>query len=221
MGGEDSVEGVGEAVQRAMPGVAGGERDLARVQVGAADFDLVVGDRVAPLDSTPCQANPNLPMNTATKKKGPSMKPTERIASLFITSIKGTLATFCDRMHIKGTSASKTKLLVTLTAITTFFAFTGTALAAAPTVVSESTSPTTKPSEELRLEATVNAGEEAAGVTTECHFQYGKTSVTEHEEECAQGNALEGGELGVSVNVKGLHAGTTYIYRVVLKNTSG
>ena len=136
MGGEDSVEGVGEAVQRAMPGVAGGERDLARVQVGAADFDLVVGDRVAPLDSTPCQANPNLPMNTATKKKGPSMKPAERIATLFVTQIKGTLATFCDRMHIKGTSASKTKLLVTLTAITTFFAFTGTALAATPTVVS-------------------------------------------------------------------------------------
>jgi len=99
--------------------------------------------------------------------------------------------------------------------------FTGTALAAAPTVVSEFTSPTAKPSEEANLEATVNPGEEPAGETTECHFQYGKTSVTEHEEECAQGNALEGGELGVSVNVKGLHAGTTYIYRVVLKNTSG
>jgi hypothetical protein len=95
------------------------------------------------------------------------------------------------------------------------------ALAAAPTVHSESTSPTAKPSEELRLEATVNAGEEAAGITTECHFEYGKTSVTEHSEVCEQGNALEGGEQGVAVTVKALQAGTTYDYRVVLKNVSG
>jgi hypothetical protein len=95
------------------------------------------------------------------------------------------------------------------------------ALAAAPEVVSQSTSPTAKPTAEARLEANVNAGEEAAGVTTECHFQYGKTVVTEHTEECEQGNALEGGEQGVAVTVKGLQAGTTYLYRVVLKNPSG
>jgi hypothetical protein len=94
------------------------------------------------------------------------------------------------------------------------------ASAATPTVITESTSPTAKPSEELRLEATVNAGEEATG-TTECHFQYGKTSVTEHEEVCEQGNALEGGEQPVGVTVAGLKPGTTYDYRVVLKNTSG
>jgi hypothetical protein len=100
-------------------------------------------------------------------------------------------------------------------------AFTAAALAATPTVVSEFTSPAMKPSEEANLEAAVNPGEEAAGITTECHFQYGKAVVTEHTEECAQGNALEGGELGVSANVKGLTAGTTYLWRVVLKNPSG
>jgi len=95
------------------------------------------------------------------------------------------------------------------------------ALAATPIILTESTSPTAKPSEEVRLEATVNAGEEAAPKATECHFQYGKTSVTEHEEVCEQGNALEGGEQGVAVTVAGLQAGTTYDYRVVLKNASG
>ena len=75
-----------------------------------------------------------------------------------------------------------------------------------------------------RLEATVNAGEEAAGETTECHFQYGKTSVIEHTVACEQGTppgTLEGGEQGVAATVKGLKPGTTYSYRVVLKSTSG
>jgi len=95
------------------------------------------------------------------------------------------------------------------------------ALAAAPSVSSEYTSSPATPSVEARLEATVNAGEEAAGITTECHFQYGASSVTEHEDVCEQGNTLEGGEQGVAVTVKGLTAGTTYSWRVVLKNVSG
>ena len=70
---------------------------------------------------------------------------------------------------------------------------------------------------EARLEAVVNAGEEV----TECHFEYGKTSVTEHKEECEQGNALGGGEQGVSKNVTGLAPKTTYHYRVVVKNATG
>ena len=134
------------------------------------------------------------------------------------TGIRATLRAF---LRPDATRASKIRLLVTLTAITTFFAFTGTALAATPTVVSEFTSPTATPSVEANLEAAVNPGEEAAGITTECHFEYGTTSVTEHKEVCAQGNALEGGELGVSANVKGLNPGTTYHWRVVVKNTSG
>lgn len=48
MGGEHSVEGFGEAIQRAVPCGAGGERDGVRVQVGAPLLDVVVGDRVAP-----------------------------------------------------------------------------------------------------------------------------------------------------------------------------
>jgi hypothetical protein len=94
--------------------------------------------------------------------------------------------------------------------------FSASALAAGPpTVVSESASSVT-PFEE-HLEATVNAGEEA----TECHFLYGKTSVTEHEEECEQGNALEGGEQGVSRIAMGLEAKTAYHYKIVLKNLLG
>jgi hypothetical protein len=97
---------------------------------------------------------------------------------------------------------------------------TGTALAAAPSVSGESTSPTAKPSAEAGLDAQVNAGEEAAGIKTECHFQYGTAAVSEHEVAC-ETPLIEGGEQGVAVTVKGLAAGTTYHYLVVLKNVSG
>jgi hypothetical protein len=43
MVGEDLVEGFGEAVQRAAPGVAGRERDLTRLQIDAVALDVVVG----------------------------------------------------------------------------------------------------------------------------------------------------------------------------------
>lgn len=88
------------------------------------------------------------------------------------------------------------------------------ALAAVPAVASESVSSLTP--FEAHLEATVNAGEEV----TECHFQYGKASVSEHEAACEQGNALEGGEQGVSKTVTGLSAKTSYHYRVVVKNAT-
>jgi hypothetical protein len=118
-------------------------------------------------------------------------------------------------------STGRPTLLLLPALVLAFLAFTAApALAIAPSVHSESTSPTAKPSDELRLEATVNAGEEATG-KTECHFEYGKTSVTEHSEVCEQGNALEGGEQGVAVTVKALQPGTTYHYLVVLKNASG
>jgi hypothetical protein len=91
-------------------------------------------------------------------------------------------------------------------------------LAATPVVVSEGVSGVTP--FEVHLEATVNAGEEPTGKTTECHFQYGKTSVSEHEISCEQG-ALEGGEQGVSAKASGLQSGTVYHYRVVVKNASG
>jgi hypothetical protein len=141
------------------------------------------------------------------------------------TGIFATLRTF---LHAKGTRTSKTGRRVVLSILATALGalvFTSApALAAAPTVLSEYTSPPAKPSEEVRLEATVNAGEEAAGKTTECHFQYGETSASEHTVACEQGappGTLEGGEQGVAVTVAGLKAGTTYDYRVVLKNASG
>jgi len=89
--------------------------------------------------------------------------------------------------------------------------------AAKPSVVNESAEPK---AEEVRLNATVNASNEA----TECHFQYGETSVTEHEVLCEQGTppgTLEGGEQGVAVTVPGLKQNTTYHYRVVVKNATG
>jgi hypothetical protein len=138
------------------------------------------------------------------------------------TGLVATLRAFLRATGSGAPSTGRPTLLFLPALVLAALAFTAApALAAAPTVLRESTSPTAKPTEEARLEATVNAGEEAAGITTECHFEYGKTSVTEHSEVCEQGNALEGGELGVAVTVKALQAGTTYDYRVVLKNASG
>ncbi len=111
--------------------------------------------------------------------------------------------------------------LAPLLALAAFALTAAPALAAAPGVVSESV-PSVTPFE-ARLEATVKAAENPnpAEEPTECHFEYGKTSVSEHKVECEQGNALEGGEQGVSLNVTGLEPGKTYHYRVVVKNTTG
>jgi hypothetical protein len=104
--------------------------------------------------------------------------------------------------------------LLALTAL--FLACSTPALAAeAPSILSES-APSPK-AEEARLEAVVNPHNEP----TECHFQYGTASVSEHEVECEQGNALGGEEQGVAANVSGLAQNTTYHYRVSLKNTLG
>jgi hypothetical protein len=86
-----------------------------------------------------------------------------------------------------------------------------TALAAAPKVISES-APSFNASE-ARLEALVNPENEI----TECHFQYGKTLVTENEAQCEQ-PVIEGGEQGVGLSLTGLTKTTTYHYRIVLKN---
>jgi hypothetical protein len=66
---------------------------------------------------------------------------------------------------------------------------------------------------EARVEATVNPTEQ----TTECHLQYGTTSVTEHEVPCEQAS-IEGGEQGVATTLTGLTAASTYHYQFVLKN---
>ncbi len=89
-----------------------------------------------------------------------------------------------------------------------------TTLPAPPEVKSESASPKAT---EAHLEATVNPNNSP----TECHFQYGTTSVEEHEVECEQGNALGGGEQGVGVTVSGLTQHTSYQFRVLVKNPAG
>jgi phosphodiesterase/alkaline phosphatase D-like protein len=119
---------------------------------------------------------------------------------------------------------------MTVAAFATFAALlfsTAPALAVAPAVVSQSV-PSVTPFE-ARLEATVKAAENPnpAEEPTECHFEYGKTSVTENKVECEQGNALEGGEQSVSLNVTvpvpgtPLIPSTPYHYRVVVKNIMG
>jgi hypothetical protein len=85
----------------------------------------------------------------------------------------------------------------------------------APAVASESVSGVTPFA--ARLEAAVNPEND----TTECHFQYGTASVGEHEVECEQGNALNGGEQSVGANIAGLTPNAPYHYRVVLKNATG
>jgi NHL repeat len=85
-----------------------------------------------------------------------------------------------------------------------------------PLVLNQSTSGVT--AFEATLEAQVNPENQK---NTECHFEYGSTTVTEHSEVCEQGNALEGGQQGVSYKATGLTSGKTYHYRVVVKNATG
>jgi len=84
-------------------------------------------------------------------------------------------------------------------------------------VISGSESVSARTPTSATLDATVDPNNE----TTECHFQWGKTSVTEHDEPCEQGNALEGGEQPVSLALSGLTSGVVYRYRVVVKNPTG
>jgi hypothetical protein len=105
-------------------------------------------------------------------------------------------------------------LVVLATSIATLAA-SATAFAAAPEVLSEGVSAITP--FEAHLEATVNAGEES----TECSFEYGKITVSEHEVACEQGATIEGGEQGVGVAITGLSGKTTYHYEVLVKNTEG
>jgi hypothetical protein len=112
--------------------------------------------------------------------------------------------------------SARSLILPVLATMVGVLAFTAApALAAAPEALSEGVSAVTP--YEAHLEAIVNAGEE----TTQCHFEYGKTSVSEHKVECEQGNALEGGEQGVGFTATGLEPKTTYHYRVVVKNATG
>jgi phosphodiesterase/alkaline phosphatase D-like protein len=128
----------------------------------------------------------------------------------------------------QGTGApSRRHALVTLAALATTLgalAFTAApALAIAPTVTSEFTSPAAKPYEEVNFEAAVNPnnGEPSSEVTT-CEFQYGETVAYGHEVVCTnpEGNT-SGTEQRASATVTGLKPGTTYHWRVVLKNASG
>lgn len=106
-------------------------------------------------------------------------------------------------------------------ATTAFLAFSGTALAAGPPEIGqggEFSSSQPKPSEEVRFEAAINPNEEP----TKCDFQYGETAAYGHEAACTEpGETAEGAEQRAAVTVKGLKPGTTYHYRVVLKNASG
>jgi hypothetical protein len=102
------------------------------------------------------------------------------------------------------------------------------ALAAPPTIVSESVS--NIKAAEATLEGTVNPN----GELTECHFQYGENFVIEHEVACTP-ELLKGseplsvgpmmlnehGELVPAPITEGLEAGKTYKYRIVAKNGKG
>jgi hypothetical protein len=86
--------------------------------------------------------------------------------------------------------------------------------ASAPAVISEVAYPSAT---KVYVEAVVNAENE----TSECHFQYGTASVSEHEVGCEQGDALQGGVQVVTVNLTGLPEGTAFKYQVLLKNGTG
>jgi hypothetical protein len=87
-------------------------------------------------------------------------------------------------------------------------------LAAPPSISSVYTSSLT--ATEARVEAIVNASNQS----TECHVQYGASSLTEHELPCEQ-PSIEGGEQGVALTLTGLTQHTTYHYEFVLTNATG
>jgi hypothetical protein len=89
-------------------------------------------------------------------------------------------------------------------------------VAVKPTILSV-TAPAHPKASEVRLEAVIDPNNEP----TECHFQYGTGTVTENEGVCEQGNALVGGEQGVSLNVTGLAENTVYKYVLVVSNATG
>jgi DNA-binding beta-propeller fold protein YncE len=85
-----------------------------------------------------------------------------------------------------------------------------------PTIVSETVAVPVK-AHEASLSGTVVANDQS----TECHFQYGQASVTEHEIGC-EPESFEGlNEQPVTALVHGLSAGTTYKYRIAAKNSTG
>jgi phosphodiesterase/alkaline phosphatase D-like protein len=91
------------------------------------------------------------------------------------------------------------------------------ALAAAPTIVSES-APTPKATE-VRLEAVINPN----GQSTKCEFQYeaGEPLLATPTTVPCEPETIEGlGEQGVGLTVSGLTQATTYYYRVIAKNAS-
>jgi hypothetical protein len=134
----------------------------------------------------------------------------------------GLLASFGGLLCVGGGGAPSFRaargrgvfLLALAMALGAFAFASAPALAAAPTVIGES-APSVNASE-ARLEAVVNPNNEV----TECHFQYGETSVSEHEVQCEQ-SVLGGEEQGVGVTVSGLTQHTVYHYQVVLKNLKG
>jgi hypothetical protein len=158
----------------------------------------------------------------AHQRKGTKVKNHENPAKKPQTTsgIRATLRAF---LRPDATRASKIRLLVSLAATTAFFAFAAPALAIAPTVTSEFTSPTANPSTEVNLEAAVNPNNgEPANEATTCEFQYGETVSYGHEAPCTNPeNNTSGTEQRATANVTGLKAGTTYHWRVVLENASG
>jgi hypothetical protein len=104
--------------------------------------------------------------------------------------------------------------LILLFAILALGVAPAVAAAEKPTVVSESAS------EVKATEAHLNAVVIPNGETSECHFQYGVTSIAENEVPC-ESQSLEGEEKEIGVNVSGLAQNSTYHYQVILTNPSG
>jgi hypothetical protein len=164
-----------------------------------------------------------------------TVNPNEPITACHIQYGKTTVTEHevaCEPATVEGGEQAVSQTLTGLEAATTyhyrFFLKNGAAeeatgaeeqfetpAAEAPAVISEAAEWTA--TLETHVVATVNSDNQV----TECHIQYGKTTVTEKEVPCEQAK-LEGpfGEVGVSDTLTGLKASTKYHYRFVLKNTS-
>jgi hypothetical protein len=177
---------------------------------------------------------PNTP-NTSSTTKGLPVNHQEHTAPN-PSPATGFRALLWSLLRSQGTGApsttSKIRLLVTLTAVAAFFAFTGTALAAAPEkptlTLEDTTAVVTTPSTEALLRGTLNPGKppEPAGTYElgEYEFLYnaGATCTGGSVMPTPPGMSLGGGHEELPAEVlTGLTAGTKYTVCLQIKTAGG
>jgi hypothetical protein len=152
-------------------------------------------------------------------EKGMIMKPTQQNPKKS-TAATGFFAMLCSFLHIQGIGPSKIRLLLSLAGITTFFAFTGTALAAIPeTPETGKANPATITATTATLEDGVLNPHAALGEVAEYVYRF-KISATECEGESEVTGAALGDkeEKVLPVELMNLQPNSTYTFCLFERN---